>query len=115
MGALSLSWLPECTPTTLISAFAAPDTSYISASQLRLIGRGMQSELAFKLSTWFPEAYMPCKQNTFCAYYYRYRHFHPIYGYISTKSAETHKLAQHEKVWNQKWWGRRADVSMLAL
>lgn len=46
---------------------------------------------------------MPWRQKTFCAYC-QYRYFHPIYGYINTESADTHKLVQHEKVWNKEWW-----------
>lgn len=102
MSSLS-SWLPKCTPASLISASPASDASSISVSQLRVTGRGKQSELAFQLSTEFPGVYMPWRQKTFCAYC-QYRYFHSIYAYINTESAETHRLVQHEKVWNKEWW-----------
>lgn len=48
-----------------------------------------------QLSTCFPEASMPCRQNTFCAYCW-YRYLQHIYGYTNTLSTERPKLAQRE-------------------
>lgn len=70
-------------PTTVISAFIAPDTSSMSVLQLRLAGRGMQSELAFS----FPHGSQrpPCLADKIPQ------------GYVSTVSAEGPKLAQHKQ------------------
>lgn len=96
----------------LLSQLLTPDTYLCPSRDSR--AEECNRSLPFSFTRGSQRPYMPCRQNTFCAYC-QYRYFHTIYGYINTKSANTHKLAQHKYIWNQERQGRTVDISVFVL